>query len=230
MPTTDHERHTLEILRRIHRQTSVSQRSLASHTGIALGLTNSLVRRLVKQGFVRIRRIRSNHVHYLLTPRGAAEMARRAADSLENTLRLYTATRDRIRRQLARLQQAFPDRPPRIVLYGAGDVGELVYIGLNGSALRLVAVVDDFKSGRRFFGHDIRLPESVVAEPGDFDYVVVATFRKAHLIQTRLRDMQVEPHRIWSLGDSVDYVFEIDVEASVDSHSVSSSSTTKPSI
>jgi DNA-binding MarR family transcriptional regulator len=206
MSTHDHERHTLEILRRIHRQTQVSQRGLASQMGIALGLTNLLVRRLVKQGHVRIRRIRSNHLHYVLTPTGVAEMARRAADSLENTLRLYTTTRDLIRRQLGRLEEAFPGGAPRIVLYGSGDVGELVYVSLNRSKLRLVAVIDDKRAGGRFFEHEILQPELFFADGHDFDFVVIATFRKAHLIDRRLRELRVASNRIFSLGESVDYL------------------------
>lgn len=210
MSTHDHERHTLEILRRIHSQAPVSQRGLASQMGIALGLTNSLVRRLVKQGYVRIRRIRSNHLHYVLTPTGVAEMARRATDSLENTMRLYTTTRDLIRRQLGRLEDAFPDGSPRIVLYGSGDVGELVYVSLYRSKLRLVAVVDDARAGGRFFEHEILRPGLFFANGQDFDFVVIATFRKAHLIGQRLNELSVASQRIFSLGESVDYLLAPD--------------------
>jgi hypothetical protein len=45
--------------------------------GIALGLTNLLVRRLVHKGWVRIIRIKLNRVRYLLTPAGIAELSSR---------------------------------------------------------------------------------------------------------------------------------------------------------
>ena len=45
--------------------------------GIALGLINLLVRRLVRKGWVRIIRIKPNRVRYLLTPVGIAELSSR---------------------------------------------------------------------------------------------------------------------------------------------------------
>ena len=45
--------------------------------GIALGLTNLIIRRLVHKGWVRIIRIKPNRVRYLLTPAGMAELSSR---------------------------------------------------------------------------------------------------------------------------------------------------------
>jgi DNA-binding MarR family transcriptional regulator len=54
-----------------------SQRSLSRDMGIALGLTNLIIRRLVHKGWVRIIRIKPNRVRYLLTPAGIAELSSR---------------------------------------------------------------------------------------------------------------------------------------------------------
>ena len=49
-----HEQHTRSILTKIEVGKEVSQRSLAKELGIALGLTNSLIRKLVKKGWVKV--------------------------------------------------------------------------------------------------------------------------------------------------------------------------------
>jgi hypothetical protein len=70
---------TFELLSEIEAQPDQSQRSLALHLGIALGLTNSLVRGLIRRGWVRAVNIKPHRVRYLLTPAGVAEKPSRAS-------------------------------------------------------------------------------------------------------------------------------------------------------
>ena len=74
MPSHDH--HTRRILTQIEAEDKISQRSLAKELGIALGLTNLLIRRIVKKGWVKVINVRPNRVRYLITPTGIAEKAR----------------------------------------------------------------------------------------------------------------------------------------------------------
>lgn len=197
--------HTLQILREIHDGRAVSQRTLAETLGIALGLTNSLLKRLVQQGYVRITGVPPVRMRYFLTRRGFAELTRRAADSMENTVRLYTSTRDRIREQLTALEARSPDgSQTRIVFYGAGNVAELAYITLHGSRLRLVGVVDDRKAGGRFFDHPVRSPEMLSdGTAPDHDVIVVTTFKRADDIRARLAQLDVPDSRVFYLAQSV---------------------------
>jgi len=74
---TSHDQFTHRILTEIEADNRLSQRSLSRDLGIALGLTNLLVRRFVRKGWVRIIRIKPNRVRYLLTPAGIAELSSR---------------------------------------------------------------------------------------------------------------------------------------------------------
>jgi len=204
MPVTTEDR-TLQVLREIHEGNAVSQRRLADSLGIALGLTNSLVKRLIWKGYVRVTGVPRSRIRYLLTPRGVAEMTRRAADSMENTISLYTDTRDRLRTQLSVLEAlAGPDGCTRVIFYGAGEVAEIAYITLPGSRLELVAVIDDRKVGSRFFEHTIAAPESLVdGTAPEHDVIAVMTFKKATQIAHRLTTLGVPAARIFQLSQSV---------------------------
>jgi DNA-binding MarR family transcriptional regulator len=74
---TSHDQFTHRILTEIEADNRLSQRSLSRDLGIALGLTNLIIRRLVRKGWVRIIRIKPNRVRYLLTPAGIAELSSR---------------------------------------------------------------------------------------------------------------------------------------------------------
>jgi hypothetical protein len=169
----------------------MSQRSLARELGIALGLTNLLVRRLVRKGYIKMTRVNSRQAAYLLTPDGLIEKGRIARAYFENTLRLYTDTRETIHRSLDRLSSDWDlsqGHEKRIVFYGAGEVAEIGYVGLQGTDLRLVGVVDDVVKGP-FFGMPVLSSDRLGAEHLDgepFGRLVVMSIRNADSIRQRL--------------------------------------------
>ena len=68
----------LRILTEISEDQSVTQRGLSETLGIALGLTNLYLKRLVRKGYIKVTTIPSRRMKYLLTPRGIAESGRQA--------------------------------------------------------------------------------------------------------------------------------------------------------
>lgn len=80
---TDHE---LEILSQLQQNTSVKQRDIAHAIGLSLGMTNSILRRLVTKGFVTMRKINARNIHYLVTPEGIDLIARRSYRYLRRTV------------------------------------------------------------------------------------------------------------------------------------------------
>lgn len=172
----------------------MTQRELSRKLGIALGLTNLLVRRVVQKGWVKVTHIKANRVAYLITPAGLAEKARLTQAYFENTIHLYTETRSRIKRRFEDLSLNWPlDEPgavteKRVVFYGAGEVAEIGYIGLKETDLQLVGIVDDQRTGT-FFEFPICSPDQLkLGSLGEarFDFLVVMTFRKASKIVDRL--------------------------------------------
>ena len=199
-----HDHHTRRILSQIEVGKRVSQRSLAKELGIALGLTNSLIRKLVKKGWVKAISVKPNRVRYLITRAGIAGKARITRSYLNNTVRLYTETRDRIRERLTTLSNECPGGPAlnggkRIVFYGAGDVAEIGYICLQGTDLHLVGVVDDRRT-EPFFGIPVNSPDCVRVSGlngKQFDRLVVMSFRQADRIRARLESVAFPADKVF---------------------------------
>jgi predicted transcriptional regulator len=73
-PTMDIEAHRdLKLLEAVEADSRVTQRGLSTQLGIALGLTNIYLKRLVRKGYVKCVNVQSNRITYLLTPTGIAE-------------------------------------------------------------------------------------------------------------------------------------------------------------
>ena len=80
---------TLEILQVIEGKRDVTQRHLADRLGVALGLTNSYLKRCVRKGFIKIHHVPANRYLYYLTPKGLAEKSRLTIQYLSSSFDLY---------------------------------------------------------------------------------------------------------------------------------------------
>jgi hypothetical protein len=194
-----------QILEAVASGRRITQRSLSGDMGVALGLTNLLIRRLAAKGYISIAGFDKRHVEYLRTPAGWAALGDATRSSIEHTVRLYTQTRELIRASLEAVSRACAidgSGQKRIVFYGAGDVAEIAYVSLQSTDLTLVGVVDDRRRGR-FFEVTISGPDDLSADGlGDerYAHVVVTSVRHADAIAVRLDGRAVSRSRVTLLG------------------------------
>jgi DNA-binding Lrp family transcriptional regulator len=190
-----------QILQAIAAGGRVTQRSISSELGVALGLTNLLIRRLVGKGYVRMAGMGTRHVRYLMTPAGWEALAHATRLSLENTIHLYTQTREQIRASLVAVSARCPvdaDGQKRVVFYGAGDVAEIAYVSLQRTDLSLVGVIDDRRRGR-FFDMPICDGERLGVDTLDgvaYSHIIVASIRHTAAIQARIKQRGIPPARV----------------------------------
>jgi DNA-binding MarR family transcriptional regulator len=200
---SSHDAHTPAILAHIALSDHVSQRSIAKDVGIALGLTNLLLSRLVEKRWVRVVREQPNRVRYLLTRAGVAARDRMERERLNTTVRSYSEVRTRIRESLNALATAWPtsQRPvlnKRIVFYGTGMLAEIGYVCLHETSLRLVGVVDD-QQRSRFFDVPVRTASDLCGrtlDGAEFDCLVVMSFEHLEQAAAALRAANVPARRV----------------------------------
>lgn len=187
-----HGRHIRGILLEIEANDGVSQRHLSQRLGMALGLTNLLVRRIIAKGWIKVVHIRPNRVRYLLTPAGIAAKARLTREYLASTLSFYADARERIRERFAELSEELEreGKTKRIVFLGAEEIAEIGFVSLQETDLQLVGVIDSART-KPFFGLPVQPPDRVTAFTIDgqpFDRLVVMSFetRKARVTVEKL--------------------------------------------
>jgi len=97
-PTMDvSARRELQLLEAVEENSRVTQRGLATKLGIALGLTNIYLKRLMHKGYIKCVNVQSNRLTYLITPRGIAEKARLTYEFIDYSMRLYGEVRQHLR-------------------------------------------------------------------------------------------------------------------------------------
>jgi DNA-binding MarR family transcriptional regulator len=195
-----HGRHMRGILLEIEADEGVSQRHLSQRLGMALGLTNLLVRRIVAKGWIKVVQTRPNRVRYLLTRAGIAAKARLTREYLQNSLTFYADARERIRERFAELSTELGEHgaPKRIVFLGAGEIAEIGYVSLQETDLQLIGVIDSART-RPFFGLPIRSPEQLTGSSlrgQRFDRLVVMSFDRKKTREL-LDKLELKPERVF---------------------------------
>lgn len=169
----DFEAHRdLRLLEAVHQDSRVTQRGLASQLGIALGLANIYLKRMIHKGFIKCVNVQPNRISYLITPRGITEKARLTYEFMDYSLHLYGEVRQHLRAALQDCAAA----GQRVAICGRGEAAELAYLSLKESGLDPVAVFD--KDG----GHDfLGMPVRPISEQDqvEYDLIIVATLDPA---------------------------------------------------
>src|SRR5256712_9701007 len=119
MDTESHR--DLKLLEAVEKDSRVTQRGLATKLGIALGLTNIYLKRLVRKGYIKCVNVQSNRITYLITPRGIAEKARLTYEFMDYSLHLYSEVRHHLRAVLQECRAA--DR--RVGIYGRREAARI---------------------------------------------------------------------------------------------------------
>ncbi len=138
-PYHDQRDETLSLLSVIEADSSSTQRSLASRLGVALGLTNALVKRCVKKGLLKVKDAPARRYAYYLTPKGFREKSRLTAEYLSVSLDFFRNARG----QYADAIESCVNRDwRRVAFYGAPELAELATLAAADSGLNIVGVVD----------------------------------------------------------------------------------------
>jgi DNA-binding MarR family transcriptional regulator len=162
----------LKLLEAVGADSRVTQRSLAMQLGIALGLTNIYLKRLVRKGYIKCVNVQSNRITYLLTPRGIAEKLRLTYEFMDYSLQLYGEVRQHLRAVIRECAAA--DR--RVAIFGRGEAAELSYLALKEFGLEPLAIFDA-EGGQDFLGMPV-LPICRHAEV-PYDLMIVATLESS---------------------------------------------------
>jgi DNA-binding Lrp family transcriptional regulator len=158
----------LKLLEAVEADSRVTQRGLSTQLGIALGLTNVYLKRLVRKGCIKCVNVQSNRITYLLTPRGIAEKLRLTYEFMDYSLHLYGEVRRHLRTVIRECAAA--DR--RVAIFGRGEAAELSYLALKEFGLEPIAIFD-VEGGHEFLGMPV-LPINRHAECA-YDLMIVAT-------------------------------------------------------
>jgi DNA-binding MarR family transcriptional regulator len=161
----------MELLDAVDRRSDLSQRHLANHLGVALGLANSYLKRCIRKGFIKIAEAPANRYLYYLTPGGFAEKSRLTAKYLSTSLAFYRKAGESCE-HIFRL--CLERRWNRVLLCGMSDLAEIAIVRAADTDIDVIGIYDPHTERRRFAGKAVT---RVFAEAGSFNVCVLTDIR-----------------------------------------------------
>jgi len=140
---------TLGVLNAVHDNSRVTQRSVSKDLGIALGLTNSYLKRCIKKGLIKVQQAPANRYAYYLTPRGFAEKSRLTAEYVTQGFRFFRITKI----QCAEIFENCKARGwSRVALHGLTDIAEIAVLSAANADIQVVGVIDSSSALKTYAG------------------------------------------------------------------------------
>ena len=65
-----------QVLNHLQENETTTQRHISTTTGLSLGAVNLLLKKMARKGFIKVERLNSRTMRYILTPKGIKEKTR----------------------------------------------------------------------------------------------------------------------------------------------------------
>lgn len=191
----------LRVLSEVADDPEITQRELSQRVGIALGLTNVLLRNLVQKGYVRATQAGWKQWLYNLTPEGFAQKVRLTVAYVQRVLDHYQKVRQTLREQLEPLAL---HEESRVAIYGTGEFAELIYLGLKELGIEEIDIFASRSSDNgKFLG--MLVLDVATLRPEQYDRVIVADLQRSESVRKELQEQSVAPDKVvtfFSNGES----------------------------
>ncbi|NJD58196.1 MAG: winged helix-turn-helix transcriptional regulator, partial [Anaerolineae bacterium] len=92
------------LLEQIENNPNVTQASLATQLGVAVGTVNWHIKRMIAKGYVKVKRAERRKLRYIITPEGISFRAHLTIDYIEQSFLLYRNIRQRVRELLVEVR------------------------------------------------------------------------------------------------------------------------------
>lgn len=86
---TVNEQNVLLVLELVEERDKITQRGVAMELEIAVGMANTLIKRLVHKGYIKIKEAPSRRYSYYITPEGFMEKGRLVSKYIANSFKFF---------------------------------------------------------------------------------------------------------------------------------------------
>jgi FlaA1/EpsC-like NDP-sugar epimerase len=189
------------ILDLIEKNKDITQREMASNLGVALSMVNNYLDEYEKKGYIQRKYISSKVVEYHITKSGIERKKVMNIWYLKSSQSIYLSAKDNIS---SFLKQIIDKGFKKILLYGAGEVAEIIIQVLNDDKqipLKVVALVDDDKTkeGSKIL-NCLVINKNQIGQY-EHDGILVSSYTHQQAIYTKLVGMKYDKSKIIQFFD-----------------------------
>lgn len=139
----------LKLFNEIETNKLQTQRILSKKLGVALGLANSLLKKFVKKGLLKISQAPMKRYKYYLTPKGFVEKTKLTTEYLKFSLQFYKISKSFFESEFSKLKDI---SYKEIVLIGTGELSEIAILAANIQNVKVSSILCSSKENESFCG------------------------------------------------------------------------------
>lgn len=162
---------TLKLLVALENGQQATQRGLAVRIGVALGMTNYLVKRAIRKGLLKVDKIPAKRYAYYVTPKGFGEKSRLVAQYLSSSLTFFRQARGEYSSLFSQLKT---QNHSQVVLFGISELAEIALLSAQQENVSVIAIIHPDSSVDTFSGVQV-IGSLDFAVEQDIDAVVITT-------------------------------------------------------
>lgn len=185
-----------QLLDLIAKKSNITQRELSRNLNVALSMINEYLDKAEQNGFLTKTYRSSKDVEYNITDQGKERIKLLNIRYLKSALDVYTSARAEVSQFL---QNVIEDGFKKIILYGAGDVTDILLQTLNYDKslnLEIVAIVDDNKSKQYTTMYGIEIVPTTELTKLKHDGVLVSSYLHHDKILEHLKSLNYDSNKI----------------------------------
>ena len=177
------------ILDLIEKNKSITQRDLSDSLGVAVSMINNYLDIYEKKGHIRRKKYSAKNVEYFITKKGKIRIKLLNIWYLKSAHEVYLSAKNNI---IKFIEQIICKGIKRIILYGAGEVSEImlqVIVNNHKLPLDVICVIDDSKD--KIGNQILNLPIIAITELNRYnhDCILISSYRHQNIIYQKLIDI-----------------------------------------
>ena len=148
LETTEKE---FRVINEINRDLNITQREISQKSGMSLGMTNIILKRLINKGYIKVKQLNKKKAQYLLTSKGFTEKAKKSYNYTLKTINALKTMKIKIQDFIF---NEYQNGQRKFVIYGNTELTDLVEISIHALGKEDIVY-------RRINGNDIGLQDTL---------------------------------------------------------------------
>ncbi len=113
-----------DVLSIIEKNNDITQRELSKRTGLSLGLTNIIIKRLIRKGYLKVKKMNKRRILYYLTPKAIVDKTNRTYNYITKSINIVMGIKKRLVEELA--SRSILDKYDKFAVVGSNEISEVV--------------------------------------------------------------------------------------------------------
>ena len=147
----------LNFLRSLEEGKEVTQKSISNHISVSIGFVNTLIKKFLKKGVIKVQQAPYKRFIYYLTPEGFSEKSKLVLEYVTDSLSLFRLLRKELNLIFSK------DKFFKYYLYGISEITEIAILSANEVGTKIVGIIEPKSKKKKIFNINIlkKLPKNL---------------------------------------------------------------------